>query len=156
MTTQNHYPPISSYLAVNDAAKAIEFYKSAFGATEIYRLSDSASGRIGHAELALNGSMIMLSDEFPGYSKSPQTLGGTAVRFCLMVEDADAAFDRAVASGATVLRPLTDEFYGFRSGSIRDPFGHEWLVQHQFEKVSPEEMQKRWDEMVKNCQPPTE
>lgn len=146
------YPPVISYLTVNDGAGAIEFYKAAFGATEIYRLRDSATGRIGHAELELNGSMIMLSDEFPGFNKTPQSLGGTPVKFCLMVENADAAFDRAVAAGAAVIRPLSDEFYGYRCGLVRDPFGHEWMIQHEIEKVPPSEMQKRWDDMVKNCQ----
>jgi PhnB protein len=151
MSTPN-YPPLISYLAVNDGAKAIEFYKAAFGATELYRLCDSASGQIGHAELEVNGSVIMLSDEFPGFNKTPQSLGGTPVKFCLMVENADKAFDRAVAAGAEVMRPMTDEFYGYRCGSLRDPFGHEWMVQHEIEKVSPEEMQKRWDAMAKECQ----
>lgn len=146
------YPPLISSLGVKDAARAIEFYKAAFGANEVYRLTDSASGRIGHAELEINGSMIMLSDEFPGFNTTPQTLGGTPVKFCLMVENADAAFDRAVAAGAEVLRPVSDEFYGYRCGNLRDPFGHEWMVQHEIEKVSPGEMQKRWDAMVKDCQ----
>lgn len=146
------YPPLISYLGVKDAAKAIAFYQAAFGAKEVYRLTDSASGQIGHAELELNGSMIMLSDEFPGFNTTPHALGGTPVKFCLMVENADAAFDRAVAAGAEVLRPVTDEFYGYRCGTLRDPFGHEWMVQHEIEKVSPTEMQKRWDDMVKNCQ----
>lgn len=146
------YPPLVSYLSVNGAAKAIDFYQAAFGATERYRLTDSASGNVGHAELEINGSMIMLSDEFPGFSTSAQTLGGTPVIFCLMVESADAAVERAVAAGAKVIRPLTDEFYGFRSATVEDPFGYRWMLQHEIEKVAPEEMQKRWDEMVKNCQ----
>lgn len=155
MSTPN-YPPLISYLGVKDAAQAIAFYTAAFGAKEVYRLPDSNSGRIGHAELELNGSMIMLSDEFPGFNTTPQALGGTPVKFCLMVENADTAFDRAVAAGAEVLRPVTDEFYGYRCGTLRDPFGHEWMVQHEIEKVSPAEMQKRWDDMVKNCPGPGE
>jgi len=150
-TSTKPYPPLISYLAVQSAAKAIEFYQAAFGATERYRLTDSASGNIGHAELEINGSLIMLSDEFPGCSTSAKTLGGTPVIFCLMVENADAAFDRAVAAGATVVRPLTDEFYGFRGATVEDPFGYKWMVQHEIEKVAPEEMQRRWDEMVKKC-----
>lgn len=152
-TSSTDYPPLISYLSVHDAAKAIEFYKAAFGATERYRLADSASGRIGHAELELNGSMIMLSDEFPGFTKSPQSLAGTPVTFCLMVKNADAAFDRAVAAGAQVMRPPTDEFYGYRSATVQDPFGHKWMIQHEIEKVAPDEMQKRWDAMVQSCQP---
>ena len=94
----------------------------------------------------------MLSDENPAWNKSPQTLGGTPVKFSLMVENADAAIAKAVAAGATPLMPATDMFYGFRSGSVRDPFGHEWMLQHEIEKVSPEEMQKRWSAMTGNCQ----
>ena len=146
------YPPLSPYLAVNDAARAIDFYKEAFGATERYRLTDSTSGNIGHAELVINGSLVMLSEEFPGFSPSPRTLGGTPLKFCLVVENSDVAFNRAIAAGATEVRAVTDEFYGFRSGTVRDPFGYEWMLQHEIEKVSPEEMQKRWDEMVKDCQ----
>ncbi|MBI5801656.1 MAG: VOC family protein [Verrucomicrobia bacterium] len=145
------YPPLSAYLAVHDAARAIEFYKAAFGATELFRLNDPESGKIGHAELMINGALIMLSDEYPAIHKSPQTLSGTSVRFCLMVENADAAVDRAVTAGATVVRPPGDQFYGFRCASVRDPFGHEWLLQHQIEKVSPAEMQRRWDAMAKKC-----
>jgi PhnB protein len=110
---------------------------------------DPESGKIGHAELILNGNVMMLSDEYPGFNKTPHTLGGTSVRFCLMVENADASFAQAVAAGAEVTRPLTDEFYGHRSGNLRDPFGHEWMIQHEIEKVSPEEMQKRWNAMIK-------
>lgn len=153
-TTAVPYPPVIPHLAVDDAARAIGFYQTAFGATELYRLADSKSGKIGHAELALNGSVLMLADEFPGCSKSPRTLGGTPLRFCLMVKSADAAFNRAVAAGATVVRPLNDEFYGYRCGTVRDPFGYEWMLQHEIEKVSPAEMQKRWDAMVTGCQNP--
>jgi PhnB protein len=150
------YPSFSPYITVHDAAKAIAFYHAAFGATERFRLADASSGKIGHAELTLCGSLLMLSDENPAWNKSPQTLGGTPVKFCLMVENADAAIAKAVAAGATPLMPASDQFYGFRSGSVRDPFGHEWMLQHEIEKVSPEEMQKRWDAMLKNCQPPKE
>lgn len=155
MNTPTHdYPPLIPYLAVHDAARAIAFYQTAFGAAERYRLTDSPSGKVGHAELTVNGSLIMLADEFPGFAKSPATLGGTPLKFCLMVENADVAFHRAVAAGAEVVRPVNDEFYGYRCGTVRDPFGHEWMLQHEIEKVSPAEMQKRWDEMVKTCQAP--
>lgn len=150
------YPAFSPYITVHDASKAIAFYEAAFGAKERFRLADASSGKIGHAELTLLGSLLMLSDENPAWSKSPQTLGGTPVKFCLMVENADAAIERAIAAGATPLMPASDQFYGFRSGSVRDPFGHEWMLQHEIEKVSPEEMQKRWDAMLKNCQSPSE
>jgi PhnB protein len=144
-----NYPPMSPYLTVKDANKAIEFYKTAFGATEIFRLTDERTGVLGHAELMVNGSHIMLADENPAWgNKSPLSLGGTAVSFSLMVENADAAAERASAAGATVEMPPTDMFYGFRSASISDPFGHKWMLQHQIENVSHEEMQKRWDAMV--------
>ena len=123
------------------AAQVIEFYTSAFGATERCRLTDK-SGMIGHAEIMIAGCMIMLSDENPAWNKSPQTLGGTAVKFSLMVENADAAVAKAVAAGATVTMPIMDMFYGHRSGAVRDPFGHEWMIQHEIEKVAPEEVQE--------------
>lgn len=145
------YPSFSPYITVHNAEEAIAFYHAAFGATERFRLADASSGKIGHAELDLQGSILMLSDENPAWNKSPQTLGGTPVKFCLMVENADAAIAKAVAAGATPLMPASDQFYGFRSGSVRDPFGHEWMLQHEIEKVSPEEMQKRWDAMLGKC-----
>ena len=151
MKAPDQYPPSSPYLTVKDAARAIEFYTAAFGATELYRLIDGATGLIGHAEIMINGSHFMLSEENPAWGrKSPSTLGDTPVTFCLVVENADAAVARASAAGATVEMPPADMFYGFRSGAIRDPFGHRWMIQHEIEKVSPEEMQKRWDAMVKS------
>lgn len=142
---------MSPYLTVKDASKAIEFYTAAFGATELYRLADSASGTIGHAEILINGSHFMLSDENPGWgNKSPLTLGGTPVKLCLMVENTDAAVARASAAGATVVMPPADMFYGFRSAAISDPFGHQWMIQHEIEKVSPEDMQARWDAMMQS------
>ena len=93
----------------------------------------------------INGTHFMLADEFPGMNKSPGTLGGTAVTFCLIVADADAAIEKALAAGATLLRPAANQFYGFRSGSVRDPFGHEWMIQHILEKLSPAEIQRRMD-----------
>lgn len=142
------YPPMSPYLTVKDASRAIEFYQAAFGATEIFRLTDAASGTIGHAEIIINGSHFMLSDENPGWgNKSPLSLGGTAVTFSLMVENTDVAVERARVAGATVEMPPSNMFYGFRSAAISDPFGHRWMLQHEFEKVSPDEMQKRWDVM---------
>lgn len=145
------YPPVSPSLAVHDAAKAIEFYKEAFGATELYRLIDPQSGKVGHAELVLHGGLIMLADEYPAHNKSPQTLGGTAVKLCLVVDDVDACVARASAAGATVVMPPSDQFYGHRSAAVRDPFGHEWMFQHEIEKVAPSEMQRRWDAMEKEC-----
>ena len=144
-------PPMSPYLTVRDANQAIEFYQKAFGATELYRLTDPASGQIGHAEIMLNGSHFMLADENLAWgNKSPQTLDGTAVKLCLMVENTDAATARASAAGATVEMPPCDMFYGFRCAALRDPFGHKWMIQHEIEKVAPEEMQRRWDAMMKS------
>lgn len=148
-TELNNYPPMSPYFTVRDASKAIEFYKAAFGATEIFRLTDARTGVVGHAELMINGSHFMLADENPAWgNKSPLSLGGTAVGFSLIVENADAATERARTAGATVEMPPTDMFYGFRSAGISDPFGHKWMLQHQIENVSHEEMQKRWEAML--------
>jgi PhnB protein len=150
-TPPNNYPPMSPYLTVRDASQAIEFYQRAFGATELYRLADPASGKIGHAEILINGSHFMLSDENLAWgNKSPQTLEGTAVKLCLMVENTDASVARASAAGATVQMPPTDMFYGFRCAALRDPFGHQWMIQHEIEKVSPAEMQTRWAAMLKS------
>lgn len=145
------YPALTAAIAVNDAPKAIEFYEKVFGAKERYRLCNPVSGQIGHAELLFGEIVLMLSEEMPAWNKSPQTLEGTTVKLSLIVESADEVVAKALQSGATELRPVGDEFYGFRSGTIRDPFGHEWMIQHQIEDVSPEEMQIRWENMVKNC-----
>ncbi len=143
----NTYPTLSPAIAVNDAAKAIDFYKAAFGATERYRLIEPGSGKIGHAEIMIRDALIMLAEEYPAYNKTPRTLGGTTVKLSLMSENVDADFARAVKAGAEVIRELTDEFYGHRTGSLRDPFGHEWTLSQEKEKVSPEEMQRHWDAM---------
>lgn len=149
------YPPLIPYLAVRDAAKAIAFYQQAFDATELYRLIDPESGKIGHAELLINGTMFMLADEYPAHNKTPQTLGGTTVKLTLMVEDVDTIVDRASAAGATVVMPPSDQFYGHRSASVCDPFGHEWMLQKEIEKVTYEEQQRRWDEMARKSQATT-
>jgi uncharacterized glyoxalase superfamily protein PhnB len=141
------YPQLSPAIAVHDAPAAIEFYKAVFGASERYRLVDPTSGMVVHAELLLGESVLMLCEEMPEWNKTPQTLGGTTVRFSLHVADADETLARAIAAGATETMPASDQFYGFRSGNIRDPFGHEWMIQHPIERVSPEEMQKRWAAM---------
>lgn len=138
-----------AYLRMKDAAKAIAFYEQAFGAVEKYRLCEP-SGRVGHAEVDFGGTTLMLSDEFPEFGiAGPQTLGGTSLSIHLHVDDADALIARAVAAGATVVRPAADQFYGERSGTVRDPFGHEWNIGHEIEKVTPEEMQRRYDAMSK-------
>ena len=138
------YHTATPYLIVNGAAKAIEFYKQAFGATEILRMEDPKSGKIGHAEIKIGDSHIMLGDEMPemGYS-SPQSLGGTPVSIMLYVEDVDTVAAQAVAAGAQVLKPVADQFYGDRSGSFADPFGHQWHIATHIEDVTPEEVGKR-------------
>jgi uncharacterized glyoxalase superfamily protein PhnB len=138
------YPQLSPTIAVHNAPAAIEFYRTVFGASERYRLIDPSSGMVVHAELLLGDSVLMLCEEMPEWNKTPQTLGGTTVRFSLLVSNADETLARAIAAGATETMPASDQFYGFRSGNIRDPFGHEWMIQHPIEQVSPEEMQKRW------------
>ncbi len=139
-----------AYLRIKNAPKAIEFYKAAFGATEKYRLCEP-SGRVGHAELDFDGKTLMLSEEFPEYGiTGPATVGGTTVTIHLHVENADAMVAQAVKAGATIVREPKDQFYGERSGTVRDPFGHEWNLGHSIEEVTPTEMQRRYDEMMKN------
>lgn len=150
MTTSSSsqsYPPVSPAFAVDGAADAIEFYKKAFGAQERYRLTDPETKKIGHAEITINGALIMLADEYPAFNKSPKTLGGTTMKICLMSQDVDQDFDRAVKAGAEIVQPLQDHFYGHRAGCLRDPFGHEWMISQEKEKVTPEEMQRRWNSM---------
>lgn len=120
------YHTVTPYLIVRGAAAAIEFYKKAFAATELFRL-DSPSGKIGHAEMRIGDSPIVLADEHPEMgAKSPQTIGGSPVSIMLYVEDVDAVVPRAVAAGAKVTRPVEDKFYGDRMGGLEDPFGHVW------------------------------
>jgi uncharacterized glyoxalase superfamily protein PhnB len=136
------------YLRVKGAAAAIEFYRRAFEAKERFRLTEP-SGRIGHAELELGEFVVMLSEEYPEQGlRGPVSIGGTSVTLHLHVDDADAWIRRAVAAGAEVVRPASDAFYGERSGTVRDPFGHEWLIGHQIEEVSPEEMQRRYTALL--------
>jgi len=147
MTTVKAIPAghstVTPYLAIKNAAKALEFYKNAFGATESYKLM-MPDGRLGHAEIRLGDSMIMLADEFPeDGGKAPETLGGSPVCIHLYVEDVDAFFKKALAAGAKELKPVMDQFYGDRSGQIEDPFGHLWWIATHKEDIAPEEMQKR-------------
>ena len=137
------------YLIVRDAAAAIEFYKSAFGATEFVRLADPA-GKVMHAEIRIGDSQIMLADEFPdmGY-RSPTILGGSPVSVLLYVEDVDQLFKSATNAGATSTMPVQDQFDGDRRGTLTDPFGHIWLVATRKEDVSPDELQKRFEAMLK-------
>lgn len=138
---------LHAYLRVKDANEAVRFYKSAFGATELFRLVEPG-GRIGHVELDFNGTKLMLSEEFPAMDVfGPESIGGTSVGLYLRVDDADEVIRRAAHAGAEVIRPAADQFHGERSGTVRDPFGHEWLVSHEMEKVTPEEMQRRYTRM---------
>ena len=137
------YHTATPYLIVKDAARAIEFYKLAFGATEEVRM-DEPGGKVGHAEIKIGDSVIMLADEHPEMgARSPQAIGGTPVSLLLYVPDCDAVVAKAVSLGAKVLKPMQDQFYGDRSGTLADPFGHQWTIATHKEDVSPEEMQKR-------------
>jgi PhnB protein len=132
------------YLRVRNAGRALDFYQRAFGAQELFRLTEPG-GRIGHAEIKIGATTLMLSDEYPEMGVvGPQALGGTTFSIHLHVDDADAWIARAVEAGATIVRPATDAFYGERGGTVRDPFGHEWMLGHQIEEVSSEEMQRRY------------
>jgi uncharacterized glyoxalase superfamily protein PhnB len=136
------------YLRLQRCAEAIEFYKRAFDATELFRLAEP-SGRIGHAEIRIGNTTLMLADEYPEYGiVGPQTLGGTTFAMHLHVDNADAWMERAVQAGAVVTRPAADAFYGERSGAVRDPFGHEWLLGHETEQVPVEEMQRRYTQLM--------
>ena len=137
-----------AYLAVDDAAKAIDYYVKVFGAREKFRLCEP-SGRIGHAELDFDGTTVMLADEFPEYGfRGPLALGGTAVTIHLHVDDADEAIRRAVSAGAQLETEPKDQFYGERSGCVRDPFGHRWNIGHSIEEMSSDEMQRRYTKMM--------
>jgi PhnB protein len=137
------YRTATPYLIVKGAAEAIEFYKRAFGATEMLRMADP-QGRVGHAEIKIGDSVIMLADEHPamGY-RSPRSLGGSSVSILLYLEDVDAVYERALKAGARSQRPVADQFYGDRSGTLEDPFGHLWTVATHVEDVPPEELERR-------------
>ena len=152
-TVPKHYQAVMPYLRVKGAAEAVAFYKKAFGAKELFRLT--MGDRLGHAEIDINGCVIMLSDEFPEMGVlGPKTLKGTTVTLAIMVANCDAAVAKAVSAGAKCTRPATDEFYGDRSAQVEDPFGHVWMLQQNIETVAPKEMQKRLDAMM--AQPTSE
>jgi PhnB protein len=142
------YHSVTPYLIVRGAAQALEFYKKAFGARELFRFP-MPDGQIGHAEIRIGDSNIMLADEptNPAHQqtghKSPKSLGGSSVGITLYVEDVDAVAKQAVAAGAKEVRPVVDQFYGDRSGTFQDPFGHIWTIGTHKEDVTPEEMQRR-------------
>lgn len=141
---------VFAYLCVSDAAAALAFYKEAFGAREIFRLTEPG-GRIGHAELDFGGTTVMLCDEYPEFGiRSASTIGATPVSIHLHVDNADEMVARAVRAGAALEGGLSDAFYGERSGVVRDPFGHRWMIGHHIEDVTPEEMQRRYTALMRN------
>lgn len=142
------YPAVTPYLSIDGAEAAIEFYADVFGAKERMRMP-APGGRIGHAELQLGDSVIMVSDAFAEMGhRTAKELGGSPVSIAVYVEDVDAVFERAVAAGATVSRPVEDQFYGDRAGSFDDPWGHRWSVATHVEDVPPDEMARRAGQMM--------
>jgi len=141
---------LTPYISVKGAAEALAFYRSALGAEELFRL-DMPDGRVGHAELRIGDSRMMLADEMPdmadAVARSPRTLGGTTFGLHVYVPDVDAAFRRAINAGGVVKRPVQDQFYGDRSGTFADPFGHVWTLATHIEDVSPEEMRRRIEKL---------
>lgn len=137
---------VTAYIAVNHCPDALTFYVKAFGAKEIFRLVDPR-GRIGHAEIKIGDSSVMMSDPHPEWGTAAPS-GPISSRLSLMVKNADAFVAKAVAAGATIVRPVEDQFYGFRGGMIADPFGHSWHVMHQIEKLTHKQLQKRWVAMM--------
>lgn len=137
------YHSITPYLYLKNAGQLLNFYKNAFGATEMMRL-EGPNGKIGHAEMRIGNSIVMLADEMPEMgATSPQTLGGPGVGILIYVENVDEVFNRAVAAGGKIVRPIKDQFYGDRSGTLIDPSGHQWTVATHIEDVPPEEINRR-------------
>jgi len=134
------YHSITPYLIIKGASAAIDFYRKAFGATELFRMPDPSGKGVAHAEIKIGDSPIMLADEQPQLYRSPLSLGGTPVSLMLYVEDVDKIFPQAVAAGAKVVKPVQDQFYGDRSGTLQDPFGHQWTIGTHKKDVSSEEM----------------
>jgi PhnB protein len=145
------YHAVTPYLSVAGAAEALDFYKRAFGASEIMRMP-GPDGKVGHAEIRIGDSRIMLADEFPGMDfLSPRARGGTPVHLHVYVEDVDARVAQAVAAGATVKRPVQDQFYGDRLGTVEDPFGHVWHFATHKEDLSPDELARRAEAAMKKA-----
>lgn len=145
--TPEGFHAITPYLSVKDAKAAIAFYEGVFGASEVGRIL-MPGGTVGHAELQIGDTRLMLAEEMPEWgNKSPSTLGGSPVGIALYVADVDATYQRAIDAGATVVEPVKDQFYGDRAGSLLDPFGHKWHVMTHIEDVTFDEMQKRCDAM---------
>jgi PhnB protein len=143
------YSSLTPYLVMKNAGAAIDFYKSVFGATERMRMP-APEGKIGHAELQIGDSVLMMADEHPQMGfVGPETIGGTPVSLMLYVEDVDGVWSKAIAAGSKELRPVQNQFYGDRTGTLQDPFGHVWTIGTHVEDVSPEEMERRAAEMGK-------
>jgi PhnB protein len=147
------YHSVTPYLVMQGAAKALDFYKQAFGAVELFRMP-GPDGHIGHAEIKIGDSPVMLADEMPQMGfRGPKAIGGTPVSLMIYVENVDAVFPRAIAAGAKELRPVKDQFYGDRSGTLEDPFGHVWTISTHKEDLTPEEIGRRAAEFMeqKSC-----
>jgi len=143
------YHSATPYLIVKGAARALAYYKKAFGATELMRF-EGPGDKIGHAEIKIGDSIIMVADEHPEMgARSPETIGGSPVGLCLYVPDVDAQFSQAIAAGGKEVRPVKDQFYGDRSGTLTDPFGHQWTISTHIEDVSQEECHRRMMAMMK-------
>ncbi|HYL24290.1 MAG TPA: VOC family protein [Burkholderiales bacterium] len=143
------YHAVTAYLSVQNAAQALDYYKRAFGAKELVRMP-MPDGKVGHAEIKLGDSHVMLADEMPNMGfLSPQSRGGTTVQLHLYVPDVDATVQRALAAGGKLTRPIEDKFYGDRAGTLEDPYGHVWYIATHKEDVPPKEMKRRMDEMAR-------
>jgi PhnB protein len=143
------YHTITPHIVIRDAAKAIEFYKKAFGAKQLGGVFNTPDGKVMHAELQIGDSRFMLADEFPGMGtcQSPQTLGGTTTSLMVYSENVDQLFNQAVSAGASVAMPLANQFWGDRYGQVKDPYGHVWALGQHVEDVAPDEMERRGREM---------
>jgi PhnB protein len=144
------YHSVTPYLIVKGAAQAIDFYKKAFGATELMRFP-GPNGTVAHAEIKIGDSPIMLADEGQGNYRSPEAFGGSPISLMIYVENVDKVFDQAVSTGAKSVRPVVDQFYGDRSGTLTDPFGHTWTIGTHVEDVSMQEMQRRMEALPKSA-----
>jgi PhnB protein len=145
------YHSVTPYLIIKGAADAMKFYKSAFGAAELMRMA-GPDGKIGHAEMKIGDSVIMLADEHPEMGhRGPQSLGGVAVSLVVYLDHVDEVFKQALVSGAKEIRPLKDQFYGDRSGTLQDPFGHQWTLATHIEDVAPDELRRRAEKSMQNA-----
>jgi PhnB protein len=143
----DNYRGVTPAICMKDAAKAMEFYKKAFGASEVMKFIDPASGKIAHAEMKIaDRALFMVSDQYPGFNHAPEEYGGTTATFYVYVEDVDRFIDRAVKAGAKLLMPVKNQFYGDRSGRVEDPFGHVWVFATHVEDVQEEELERRMKE----------